>query len=133
MDKRTVGWGAGILLIAVVLGAFGAHGLKPLLTPDALGQWRTGVEYQFYHGIGLLVIGFAGDRLRNRNLRILRGLFVVGIVLFSGSLYLIALRQVLGAQALTSLAGPLTPLGGLAFIAGWCWLLVTALRAPSVP
>jgi uncharacterized membrane protein YgdD (TMEM256/DUF423 family) len=97
----------------VALGAFGAHALKARLTPDALALWQTGVNYHAWHALGLLatatlMLHFA-DR---RTLRYAAGLFAAGIVLFSGSLYALAL----GAPRAF---GAVTPLGGVAFIAGW--------------
>jgi uncharacterized membrane protein YgdD (TMEM256/DUF423 family) len=133
MDRKTLAWAAGALLIAVGLGAFGAHGLKARVTPEALGQWKTGVEYQFYHGLGLLFLALAHDRLPVRALRAVRELFKVGILFFCGSLYLLSTRDVLGTHGLTSILGPITPLGGLLFLTGWAWLLITALRRPQPP
>lgn len=131
MDRKTLAWAAGALTIAVGFGAFGAHGLKERLDPAALGQWRTGVEYQFYHGLGLLFLALAAERLPAGAVRAVRELFKVGILFFCGSLYLLSTRELLGMQGLTPVLGPITPLGGLLFIAGWVWLLITALRAPA--
>lgn len=125
---RLVTAGASVLAIAVALGAFGAHGLKSVLSPDALAQWRTGVEYQFYHGLGLLLLAALHGRIPERPLRLAGGLLLAGVVAFSGSLYLLATRDLLGTQALTPVLGPVTPLGGLCFIAGWGLLLVGARR-----
>ncbi len=120
-----------ILAAAVVLGAFGAHALKARLSPEALGQWRTGVEYQFYHGLGLLTVALMGVRLSKRTLDRIALCFTTGVVLFSGSLYLLSTRELSGLQYLTGILGPLTPLGGLCFILGWLLLLITALRKPD--
>lgn len=120
-----------ILAAAVVLGAFGAHALKARLSPEALGQWRTGVEYQFYHGLGLLVVALMCDRLPKRILQWVARGFTLGVVLFSGSLYLLSTRELSGLQGLSGILGPLTPLGGLCFILGWVLLLITALRKPD--
>ncbi|MBK6627998.1 MAG: DUF423 domain-containing protein [Flavobacteriales bacterium] len=126
--RRNITAGAAVLAIAVALGAFGAHGLRAVLSPEALAQWRTGVEYQFYHGLGLLLLAALHDRIPERSLRLTGGLLLAGVVAFSGSLYLLATRDLLGTQGLTPFIGPVTPLGGLCFIAGWLLLLVGARR-----
>ena len=131
MERKTVAWAAGILLVAVALGAFGAHGLKARVTPEALGQWKTGVEYQFYHGLGLLLIASLGQLIPPHVVRMVRGLFIGGILCFCGSLYLLSTRDVMGSDGLTPVLGPITPLGGLLFIAGWAVLLLRALRGSA--
>jgi uncharacterized membrane protein YgdD (TMEM256/DUF423 family) len=128
MDRRNLAWAAGVLLTAVALGAFGAHGLKARLSPEALGQWRTGVEYQFYHGLGLLALALVPATLLGKVGRWSANLFKVGILFFSGSLYLLSTRELTGSHGLTPVLGPITPLGGLLFMAGWMVLLITALR-----
>ncbi len=127
MERSIVAWGAGILLVAVVFGAFGAHGLKERLSPEHLGQWKTGVEYQFYHGLGLLLLAALGNRVPDGALRRISWFFFLGVLLFSGSLYLLSTRELTGLGGATAIIGPVTPLGGLFFIAGWVQLLITAL------
>lgn len=100
-------------LLAVALGAFGAHALKARIAPELMAVYRTGVEYHFYHAFGLILVGLAAFHLPGSAL--LRGAgwaMLAGILLFSGSLYLLALT---GARWL----GAITPLGGAAFIAAW--------------
>jgi uncharacterized membrane protein YgdD (TMEM256/DUF423 family) len=100
-------------LLAVAAGAFGAHALKTHLAPDMLAVYKTGVEYQYYHAFGLILVGLAQLHLpASAYLRAAGWLMLAGIVLFSGSLYLLALS---GATWL----GAVTPLGGLSFIAAW--------------
>ena len=106
-------------LSGVVLGAFGAHGLRERLGPGMLEVYRTGVLYQLVHALALLVVAFGAARLRFP--RVIATLFAVGIVIFSGSLYALALT---GAHRL----GAITPLGGAAFIAGWAFLLICGAR-----
>jgi uncharacterized membrane protein YgdD (TMEM256/DUF423 family) len=102
--------------IAVALGAFGAHGLKQKLTADLLAVYQTGVQYHFYHTFALLAVGLlmlqvpASGALRWSGI-----LFIVGIVIFSGSLYVLSLTGV-------SWLGAITPIGGVAFLAGWLLL-----------
>ena len=107
--------------LAVTLGAFGAHALKARLTPDLLNTFETGVRYQMYHALAMLVVALAMTRIPATSLLGVAGwLFVVGTVLFSGSLYLLCFT---GKRWL----GAITPFGGLAFIAGWVCLALTTL------
>ncbi|HZR69832.1 MAG TPA: DUF423 domain-containing protein [Burkholderiales bacterium] len=115
--------GAIAALAAVLLGAFGAHALKARLDADALALWRTAVEYHFWHALGLLAIGLVAAQMPGSALLKASGwVMLAGIVLFSGSLYLLALT---GARAL----GAATPLGGVAFLAAWALLAAAVLRA----
>ena len=109
--------------LGVGLGAFGAHGLKTRLSAEMLAVFETGVRYQMYHALALLVVSAAIGHLGPARLLVVAGwLFVAGIVLFSGSLYALALTGV------TTL-GAITPLGGLAFLGGWaCLALFAAAR-----
>ena len=102
------------------LGAFGAHGLRSRLTPEMLAVFETGVRYQMYHALALLAVAGLMDRFNGWLIVTAGWLFVAGIVLFSGSLYTLALTGI------TTL-GAITPLGGLAFLAGWACLAVAAL------
>jgi uncharacterized membrane protein YgdD (TMEM256/DUF423 family) len=114
--------GAVAGLIGVALGAFGAHALRERLTPDLLAIFETGVRYHFYHALALLAAAYAAARWPEGNAGLAGWLFIAGIVLFSGSLYVLALT---GIRWL----GAITPLGGVAFIAGWTLLAWTALRS----
>jgi uncharacterized membrane protein YgdD (TMEM256/DUF423 family) len=104
--------GAISAFIAVLAGAFGAHALKAQLAPDLLPVFETGARYQFFHALALILVGLALQRAPRPALRWAGWLFVAGTVLFSGSLYALALS---GVRAL----GAITPLGGLCFLAGW--------------
>jgi len=110
--------------IVVALGAFGAHGLRALISPEALVTYETGVRYQFYHtlAIGLLVALSGKSWINDKRLRQAAICFSVGILLFSGSLYMLALREVHGLSV--GFLGPVTPLGGVSFIAGWALLFL---------
>jgi len=115
--------GAVLAVCGVALGAFGAHALKARLGSEALALWGTATQYLFWHALGILVVALACIQLPESVwLRTAGGLLAVGIVLFSGSLYLLALGapRVLGA---------ITPFGGVAFILGWAALAGAALRA----
>jgi uncharacterized membrane protein YgdD (TMEM256/DUF423 family) len=109
----------------VALGAFGAHGLKTRLAPDMLAAFETGVRYQMYHAFALFAAAWGFGRWQTRGFLIAGGLFVAGIVVFCGSLYLLAFTGMRGL-------GAITPLGGLAFLAGWlclAWGAATKMRA----
>ena len=113
--------GVIFMALAVLLGAFGAHALKTILSPEMLAIYHSGVEYQFYHALGLLAVGIIGLHYPSKWIR-LSGIFLVaGIVLFSGSLYVLSLS---GIKTL----GAITPLGGLAFVAGWISLAVGIIQ-----
>ena len=123
MSARLVLAVAAILgAIGVAAGAFGAHALKSRVGPDMIAVWQTAVLYQALHVLALLVVGtlllLKGD---NGSLRLAAWLFIAGIVLFSGSLYALALGG-------SRLLGPVTPLGGVAMIAGWLTLAWAAWR-----
>lgn len=126
MNKRIILTAAFFGALAVILGAFGAHSLKNLVDDYGLSIWQKGVDYQFYHTFALLYLStFA--RYKNKLIAISYLLFVAGIVMFSGSLYLMALKDVIGLKS-TAILGPITPIGGLCFVAGWISLFVAAFR-----
>jgi uncharacterized membrane protein YgdD (TMEM256/DUF423 family) len=126
-NKTFLALGAFFGLLAVLIGAFGAHSLSNLVTPDTLQVYETGVRYQFYHVFMLLVLGILGSQLPPRLASWAGGLFTVGIILFSGSLYLITALK--AANAAVPLAvGLLTPLGGVCFIAGWAIFLIATFQ-----
>ncbi|OKS87225.1 DUF423 domain-containing protein [Mucilaginibacter polytrichastri] len=126
MNKQIVVTGALLGVLAVITGAFGAHALKAVLTQSQLEVWHTAVQYHFYHVFALLFLSTFG-RFKNNVIFTGYWLFTLGIVLFSGSLYLLACRDVLGWSWLHWL-GPVTPVGGLLFISGWITLAVAAVR-----
>jgi uncharacterized membrane protein YgdD (TMEM256/DUF423 family) len=107
---------------AVAIGAFGAHGLKPRLSDYQISIFEKGVQYQFYHALALLAVGILQQKNAAQPWLARAGwLFVAGMVGFSGSLYLLACRDVLPFGV--AWAGPVTPLGGLCFLAGWAALI----------
>jgi uncharacterized membrane protein YgdD (TMEM256/DUF423 family) len=120
MDRTFVLLGALAGFIGVALGAFGAHGLRSRLAPEMLAVFETGVRYQMYHAFALLALGGLAPAVAGRLATIAGWSFVVGIVLFSGSLYLLALTDVRGL-------GAVTPIGGLAFLIGWACLAFAAI------
>jgi len=125
MNKRIILTAAFFGALAVILGAFGAHTLKSLVSTSSLEIWQKGVEYQFYHTFALLYIStFA--RYKNKLIGFSFVFFTLGIILFSGSLYLLALKDVY--QLPISFLGPVTPIGGFCFIVGWVCLFLAALK-----
>lgn len=114
--------------LAVILGAFGAHALKGLLSPEQLQVYETGVRYQFYHTIALFFSGWAFQHAGVRTFRTAGFFFLAGIFCFSGSLYLLSARDLIGIMN-WSFLGPVTPLGGLFFIIGWILLFAGANKA----
>lgn len=111
--------------LAVILGAFGAHALKDKLDAYQHTIYEKAVSYQFYHVAALLAIALLADKLQVKTLSLAGWFFTAGILFFSGSLYLLATRSLLGLDALTPVLGPITPIGGLCFIIGWILLLVS--------
>ncbi|WP_432709896.1 DUF423 domain-containing protein [Pedobacter sp.] len=126
MNKRIILTAAFCGALAVVFGAFGAHSLKALIDTYSLTIWSKGVEYQFYHVFALLFLSTFG-RFRNKLVEWSYYCFTVGIVLFSGSLYFLATREIL-QLSFVNFVGPITPIGGLFLIAGWVLLFIAALR-----
>jgi uncharacterized membrane protein YgdD (TMEM256/DUF423 family) len=114
--------GAVNAFIAVALGAFGAHGLADKLEPKYLEIWKTGVTYQMFHATGLLIIGLLLGRVAASSLFTWSGwLMLVGIILFSGSLYFLSVTQI-------NKLGAITPLGGVCFLAAWILVVVGAMK-----
>ena len=120
--RLTLVLGAAFMFVAVALGAFGAHALKGRLTPDMTSVWQTAVQYHAWHALALLALGLLMLHFPERaGLGLAGWLFVAGIVLFSGSLYVLALTGVRGL-------GAVTPFGGVAFLAGWATLVWAVAR-----
>lgn len=122
MLKKYFAIGAVGAALAVALGAFGAHGLKELLTERLLDIFETGVRYQMYHSLALMLVALLADRIGiSKALKTGANLLIAGVILFSGSLYALALSDI-------SVLGAITPLGGVAFLAGWAFIVVSVLR-----
>lgn len=120
MARTFVLMGALAGVVGVALGAFGAHGLRGRLAPDMLAVFETGVRYQLYHALALVALGALAPTLAGRLHTIAGWSFAAGIVIFSGSLYVLALTDI---RAL----GAVTPLGGVAFLVGWACLAIAAI------
>ena len=108
-------------MLAVVLGAFAAHGLKSTLSESMFSVFQTGVQYQFIHSIGIILLVLLYRQQAQVTLVWSAGFMLAGIILFSGSLYALALTEI-------RWFGPITPVGGLCFIIGWATLVVAALK-----
>ena len=121
MDRVFFGLGAVSAMIAVAAGAFGAHGLRARITPENLAIFETAARYQIYHALALLAVAWAVARWPG-SLPVYAGwLFVLGTILFSGSLYILALTGI-------RWWGAVTPIGGVAYLAGWLCLVLTMVR-----
>jgi uncharacterized membrane protein YgdD (TMEM256/DUF423 family) len=116
-NKKMLLLGGSSLFLAVLLGAFGAHGLKNILDGAAMGTFKTGITYQFYHGIGLVILALVSKTF-NIELKRSAFLFVLGTVLFSFNCYLYAITQV-------KIIALIIPLGGVSFITGWLLFIIS--------
>ncbi|MCZ8513507.1 DUF423 domain-containing protein [Paenibacillus filicis] len=124
MNRTFITIGAICGFLSVALGAFGAHMLKSILTPELLADYQTGVQYQMMHSLGLIGIGLASGHLKGSvHLRRAGWSMLAGIVLFSGSLYILSLTGV-------KMLGAITPFGGVAFLFGWLSFAL-AMKQPS--
>jgi len=126
MNKQIIITASIFGMLAVIAGAFGAHGLQGSLSAKNLEVWHTAVQYQFYHVFALLFLS-TFTRFKNKLIALSYYFFTLGILLFCGSLYLLACRDLL-KWAWLSIMGPVTPLGGLLFIIGWLTLAIAAFR-----
>ena len=128
MNTKITATAAILGMIAIILGAFGAHALKKVLNVEELGTFETGVKYQMYHALFLCFIGlstFLSDKTK-------KGIFiltVVGIALFSGSIYILATKNITGIDM--KAFGIVTPIGGLLLISAWFWLFLNLIRKKS--
>jgi uncharacterized membrane protein YgdD (TMEM256/DUF423 family) len=111
-------------MLSVVLGAFAAHGLKSKLSENLLNTFQTGVQYQMYHSLALILLVILYRQMPQALLVYSAGFMFAGIILFSGSLYMLALTQI-------KWFGPVTPLGGVCFIIGWALLIVATLKGAN--
>ena len=114
--------------VAVILGAFGAHGLKGRMNTDAFEIFETAVKYQFYHVFALLAVAIATQFIPGNLINWSGRFFIAGIILFSGSLYLLSYFKMAGNDQMNWL-GAVTPFGGLCFITGWVLMAISAIRS----
>ena len=122
MGRALLGAGAALGFLGVAAGAFGAHAMRAKLTPERLDNWKTAADYQLWHALATIAAGLAAARWESGAAAAAGWCFVAGTLVFSGSLYALAVtdRRTLGA---------ITPIGGVLFLLGWALLIVTALTA----
>ena len=128
MNKSAVIIGVVMMVIAIILGAFGAHGLKEHLTPEKLNTFEVGVRYQIYHGLAFLILGLSADKVQF-SLKLPIQLIFAGVLMFSVSIYFLAIQEMLGVSL--KFLGPVTPLGGVLMITGWILFLVKIIRSKA--
>ena len=128
MMKSFLTLGALFAGLGVIIGAFGAHALKSKLSPEHLQTFETGVRYQMYHSLALIFVFLLSQKLNSSLLNYSGIFFVAGIIMFSGSVYLLACREIFGIESWKSILGPITPLGGLCFIIGWICMITASIK-----
>ncbi|TJZ60794.1 DUF423 domain-containing protein [Sphingobacterium olei] len=126
MNKQIILTASFLGLVAVILGAFGAHGLEGKISEYHLETWKTANQYHFYHTLALLFLS-TFSRAKSPSIRVSFIAFTVGILFFSGSLYILSVRSLFDIE-IASWLGPITPIGGLFFMTGWIGLFVAAIR-----
>lgn len=123
MNRTITATGAIFIVIGIILGAFGAHALKERLDAEQLLSFETGVRYLIYHGIALLILGLSADKILGLTWPF--RLLVTGTILFSGSIFLLAMQGIMGITL--KFLGPVTPIGGVLMITGWAILIKNLL------
>ncbi|WP_281227674.1 DUF423 domain-containing protein [Flavobacterium aquiphilum] len=125
MNKKILSTAAIFGMIAIILGAFGAHALKKILSPEQIATFETGVRYQMYHALFLLFIG-TNTIINQKRKKIIHNLTLIGVIFFSGSIYLLATNSLMPIDF--KIFGFITPIGGLFLISAWFILLFDLLR-----
>jgi uncharacterized membrane protein YgdD (TMEM256/DUF423 family) len=128
MHKLFLALGALLGGIAVALGAFGAHGLKKIVPSETVNTFQTGVQYQMYHALALIAVAIIFEKFPNKLMLWAGGAFCIGVLLFSGSLYLLTILKATGKVGLEGV-GIITPFGGLFFIVGWLLLFAGVMKS----
>ncbi len=127
MHKLFLSIGALLGALAVALGAFGAHGLKKIVPPETVNTFQTGVQYQMYHALALIAVAIVFEKFPGRLMEWSGISFCIGVLLFSGSLYLLTMLKATGKVGLEGL-GMITPFGGLFFIVGWLLFFLSVIK-----
>ncbi len=132
MEKKWTLTGLALLILAIILGAFGAHSLEKVLTEDELVSFETGVRYQMYHAFAFLILPFVLDKFKLSGKTVF-WLLIFGVILFSGSIYGLSACNipVSDLDSVKKVIGPITPIGGLLMIAGWIVLFIQVLRSSN--
>lgn len=123
-QKLTLIFAALLGLLAVALGAFGAHGLKSMVTTERLATWQTGVEYQFFHALAILVFGLYQDKFNSTWIKWSIRCLILGVLIFSGSLYVLVIADM-------AWLGMITPIGGVLMILGWLLFVMHLIKQPA--
>jgi len=126
MNKSVVVIGSVLVVLGIILGAFGAHALEKMVDADKLLSFETGVRYQMYHGLALIVLGANADRLLEES-RVMVRMMLTGVILFSVSIYFLVLQEPMGVEL--KFLGPMTPFGGLLMIASWVLFIKNLLSS----
>jgi uncharacterized membrane protein YgdD (TMEM256/DUF423 family) len=124
MNKNFISTAALLGALSVALGAFAAHKLRDILPADGVATFETGVRYQFYHTFALLIIGILSEKFTSKWIQRAGSCFIIGIILFSGSLYALTFLRIKEITGINNVVGIITPFGGLFFIIGWLLLLL---------
>jgi uncharacterized membrane protein YgdD (TMEM256/DUF423 family) len=133
MQKSFAVFAAFSLALAIILGALGAHALEQVLSPEKLDSFKTGVRYQVWHSLAILIVQLIPRKnISDKMRKMVCSLFAIGMVAFSFSIYLLNLQSQLSIESLASVLGPVTPIGGLLLISGWIMLGVAFIRRKSV-
>ena len=122
MHKNLIRLASVLMIIGIILGAFGAHFLKAKISERLIEAYKTGVLYHLLHAIAILAIGLS-NLPNSKNLIRAKNLLLIGITLFSGSLYLLSLKEIVQFPEFLNFIGILTPIGGISFISGWIFLI----------
>ena len=131
MHKKFIATGSVLAAIAVALGAFGVHGLKKIVSAETVQTFQTGVQYQMYHSLALLLTGLLYEKCHQKFAKIAGLLFLIGIILFGGSLYLLTVFNAAETVGMEKF-GLITPFGGIAFIIGWLFLFLAVMRTKNL-
>ena len=127
LDKSIITFATIFIVLGIVFGALGAHALEKILTKEQLASYEVAVKYQIYHGIALLSLVSMGQKF-DFSLKMMFRCILFGVLIFSGSIYILVFQNLFGVK-LGMIFGPLTPVGGLLMIIGWCLFLVSLVKS----
>ena len=132
MEKQNyyIKWAAALAAIAVCFGALGAHTLEKLLSPKSLTAWETAVRYQLIHAVVILILALNDKSISDKKTHRILNFFILGIVFFSGSIYLLSTQSLTGLSV--SFLGPITPIGGVLMITAWILVFLQALKTTKL-
>ena len=132
MEKQNyyIKWAAALAAIGVSFGALGAHTLEKLLVPKSLTAWETAVRYQLIHAVVILILALNDKLISDKKMRRILNFFILGIVFFSGSIYLLSTQSITGLSV--SFLGPITPIGGVLMITAWILVFLQAVKTTKL-